>query len=159
MGVGVAVGAGVAVGVGVGVGVEVGVGVTVAVAVGVGVAVAVWATFALKVPDGVGVGASAVIVWLLVVVAMKEPATPVPIRAMDATPIASRTANVRSFIFSLVSGGSGPGPKQVIRLGQELSRHRLWHEDRDTYHDRAGMSRPRLWPGFGNRGTHLSSGP
>jgi hypothetical protein len=91
-----------------------------------------------------------VIVWLLVVLSTKEPATPVPIRAMLATPSAIRTANVRSFIFSLVSGGSGPGPKQMIRLGQELSRHRLWHEDRDTYHDRAGISRPRPWPIFGN---------
>jgi hypothetical protein len=44
-----------------------------------------------------------VIVWLPVVLPMKEPATPVPIRAMLARPRAIRTATIRNLILPLVS--------------------------------------------------------
>jgi len=49
----------------------------------------------------------AAIFWPAVSVPMKDPATPVPMKAMLARPKAVRTAKVRSFIFSLVSIGPG----------------------------------------------------
>src|ERR1035437_1440168 len=52
----------------------------------------------------------AVIVWLLVVVAVKTAAAPAPIRARAATPVAPKIAIFRVFILSFVCDASNSRP-------------------------------------------------